>query len=63
MGGFVTIAAVTRAVLLALALATGAGVVQAPGMTRLCQRAVREPRGLIGALTVALLALGAALAS
>ena len=72
------------AVLLALALvlATGAGVVQARGMTRLRQRAVREPRdlaltahiehnarralflrGLIGALTVALLALGAALAS
>jgi uncharacterized membrane protein len=72
------------AVLLALALvlATGAGVVQARGMTRLRQRAVREPqdpvltahiersarralvlRTLIGALTVALLALGAALAS
>jgi hypothetical protein len=66
----------------ALVLATGAGVVQARGMTRLRQRAVREPgdaaltariernarralvlRALIGALTVALLALGAALAS
>lgn len=72
------------AVLLALALvlATAAGVVQARGMTRLRQRAVREPRdpaltariernarralflrGLIGTLTVALLALGAKLAS
>jgi hypothetical protein len=72
------------AVLLALALvlATGAGVVQARDMTRLRERAVREPRdpaltahidrnahralvlrALIGALTVALLALGAALAS
>jgi uncharacterized membrane protein len=72
------------AVLLALALvlATAAGVAQARGMTRLRQRAVREPRDLaltariernarralilrtlIGALTVALLALGAALAS
>ena len=72
------------AVLLALALvmATAAGVVQARGMTRLRQRAVREPqdpvltahiersarralvlRTLIGALTFALLALGAALAS
>ena len=74
----------TVAVLLALALvlATGAGVVQARGMTRLRQRALREPRdpaltahiernarralvlrAMIGALTVALLALGTALAS
>jgi hypothetical protein len=74
--------AVAVLVALALVLATGAGVVQARGMTRLRQRAVREPqesvltahiersarralvlRALIGALTVALLALGAALAS
>ena len=72
------------AVVLALALvvATGAGVAQARGMTRLRQRAVWEPRdpavadciehsargalllrALIGALTLALLVLGAALAS
>jgi hypothetical protein len=74
--------AVTVLLALALVLASGAGVVQARGMTRLRQRAVREPqdpaltahiersarralvlRTLIGALTVALLALGAALAS
>jgi hypothetical protein len=75
-------AAVAVVLAVALVLATGAGVVQARGMTRLRQRAVREPgdaaltariernarralvlRALIGALTVALLALGAALAS
>jgi hypothetical protein len=71
------------AVVLALALvvATGAGVAQARGMTRLRQRAVRAPRdpaiaerighnargalllrALIGALTLVLLVLGAALA-
>jgi hypothetical protein len=67
---------------LALVMATGAGVLQAHGMTRLRQRAVGEPRdlalaariernarralvlrSLIGALSLALLALGAALAS
>jgi hypothetical protein len=75
-------AAVAVVLAVALVLATGTGVVQARGMTRLRQRAVREPRdaaltariernarralvlrALIGALTVALLALGAALAS
>lgn len=75
-------AAVVVVLAVALVLATGAGVVQARGMTRLRQRAVREPRdpaltariernasralflrGLIGTLTAALLALGAALAS
>ena len=74
-------AAVAGVLAVALVLATGAGVVQARGMTRLRQRAVREPRdavltariernarralvlrALIGALTVALLAFGAALA-
>ena len=74
-------AAVAVVLAVALVLATGAGVVQARGMTRLRQRAVREPRdavltariernarralvlrALIGALTVALLAFGAALA-
>ncbi len=74
--------AVAAMLAVALVLATGAGVVQARGMTRLRQRAVREPRdpvltaqvgrnarralvlrALIGALTVALLALGASLAS
>ena len=75
-------AAVAVVLAVALLLATWAGVVQARDMTRLRQRAVREPRdavltariernarralllrALIGALTVAMLALGAALAS
>lgn len=75
-------AAVAVVLAVALVLATGTGVVQARDMTRLRQRAVREPRdaaltariernarralvlrSLIGALTVALLTLGAALAS
>jgi pantoate kinase len=75
-------AAVAVVLAVTLVLATGAGVAQARGMTRLRQRALREPqdaaltariernarralvlRALIGALTVALLVLGAALAS
>lgn len=66
----------------ALALATGAGVVQARGMTRLRQRSLREPadsalaaqvrrgavragalRATIGALSLALLAVSAVLAT
>jgi uncharacterized membrane protein len=75
-------AVVAALLALALILATGTGVAQARDMTRLRQRAVREPRdlglttriernarralllrSLIGALTLALLALGAALTS
>ena len=75
-------AAVAVVLAVTLVLATGAGVAQARGMTRLRQRALREPqdaaltariernarralvlRALLGALTVSLLALGAALAS
>jgi hypothetical protein len=75
-------AAVAVLLAFALVLATGAGVVQARGMTRLRQRALREPRhpaltahiernarralvlrALIGAITLTLLVLGAALAT